>query len=41
MNLDHALGQIGPDANGSTSRFTLRFTLHPNSCNLLHGLPLS
>ena len=33
MHLDHALGQVDPDANGFTSRHT--------SCNLLHGLPLS
>ena len=33
MDLDHALGQIDPDAHG--------FTSLNDSCNLFHGLPLS
>ena len=33
MDLDHALGQVDPNANG--------FTSNDSSCNLLHGLPLS
>jgi hypothetical protein len=37
MHLDHALGQIDPDANGLTTR---SFPLRATSCNLLHGLPL-
>jgi hypothetical protein len=34
MNLDHALGQIDPDANGLASN---SFTSNDSSCNLLHG----
>ena len=35
MDLDHALGQVAPDAYGFSSRFTLR----GSSWNLFHGLP--
>jgi hypothetical protein len=38
VNLDHALGQIGADAN---DRAVAGFTNSIGSCNLLHGLPVS